>query len=142
LFYELPNLNVFPPPYRGAERVWSCLTWKSSKRKSVAGHLQFAEIDAEARQRAARPQAMQRAFKGPLRDLTPAPAAAVGASQALGNVEREALLDTLRRACGNKKRTAARHPPPDALREAQALRHCAVMTESRVNGERLSSPGG
>jgi DNA-binding NtrC family response regulator len=50
------------------------------------------------------PQFLPREIQRP--DLTPAPAAAGGASQTLGGIEREALLDALRRASGNKKRAA------------------------------------
>jgi DNA-binding NtrC family response regulator len=50
------------------------------------------------------PQFLPREIQRP--DLAPAPAAAAGASQTLGNMEREALLDALRRSGGNKKRAA------------------------------------
>jgi DNA-binding NtrC family response regulator len=39
-------------------------------------------------------------------DLAPAPAAAGGGPQTLGGIEREALIDALRRSGGNKKRAA------------------------------------
>jgi DNA-binding NtrC family response regulator len=50
------------------------------------------------------PQFLPREIQRP--DLAPAPAVATGASQTLGGMEREALLDALRRAGGNKKRAA------------------------------------
>jgi DNA-binding NtrC family response regulator len=50
------------------------------------------------------PQFLPREIQRP--DLSPAPTAAAGASQTLGGMEREALLDALKRAGGNKKRAA------------------------------------
>ena len=50
------------------------------------------------------PQSLPREIQRP--DLVPAPAVAGSAPQTLGDMEREALLDALRRAGGNKKRAA------------------------------------